>query len=171
MVQDLQGKIAERSIGVLDPLAGIRFSKGNTEVFTEGFHFPGLLLLWYAHLSGLCKGVQVFNTLFEIAILNTRLETKLMLDSTGVGIDQLKSRSAESSAFSTFWPKKWLTAFRASPPFPNPLHAHQRGSKWSLQDSAQRESTETSISCLRCNARRQKKCGKKSRDRRRYREP
>ena len=89
MVQDLEGEVAERLLGALDPLARVRLCKRNAQELASGLQLAVLASFGNIYFSGLGEGVKVFDTLFEVRVVNARLKPESVLDGTRECIEKI----------------------------------------------------------------------------------
>lgn len=91
MVQDLKRQVTERLLGALDPLAGVRLSKGNAQELSGGLQLAILACLWDIDFGGLGECVKVLDALLQVRVVDSRLESESVLDGTCVGIEKIQS--------------------------------------------------------------------------------
>lgn len=82
VVQDLEWQVAEGLLGALDPLTGVRLGKRNAQEFTSRLQFAVFAGLGNVDFSSLGEGVEILDALLEVRVVNTRLESKSVLDGT-----------------------------------------------------------------------------------------
>ena len=93
MGENLERQVSQRLLRLLDSLAGIGLSEGNTKVFANRFHLAIFLWLRDIGLGSFGESVQVCNAFSETVIFDSWLESDLVHDSAGVGDDQVEGRA------------------------------------------------------------------------------
>lgn len=167
MAEDFEREVTEGLLGALDPLAGVRLSKGDAQVFTCGLELSGFLRLGDVGLSDLGERLEVFDALLEIGIVDTGLEAELVLHGAGEGVDQVESRAVTSLVRFRKGVDETLTFWRVDPPFRGRHRARQRGPRRYARSSGLPIVIATSTCGPRCNARTRMKFGRRWQDRRR----
>ncbi len=92
MVQDFERQVTKGLLGALDPLAGVRLGECDTEVFTNSldlllFSRPGDF-----EIGSAGKGIEVFDAIAEIRVVDTRFEAEPVLDGAGKGVEEVECR-------------------------------------------------------------------------------
>lgn len=101
VVEDFERQVTERFLGALDPLAGIGLGKSDAEVFTNGLQLLLISGSGDVDFGSTSKGVEELNTVAEIGVVNTRLESKPVLDGAGICVEQIEGRQLVKQVFLT----------------------------------------------------------------------
>lgn len=93
VIKDFEREVTKRLLGALYPLTRVGLGESDTKIFANSLDLP--LLLWFGdiNLSSLGKSVQELDPLAKIGVINTRLESKPVLDRAGKGVKEVQGSS------------------------------------------------------------------------------
>ncbi len=98
MVEDLKRQVTKRLLGALDPLARVGLGECDTQELSSGLQLAVIVCLGNVDFGSLCESVQILDTLLEVGVVNTRLKSESVLDSTCVGVEKVQSSSAHAKS-------------------------------------------------------------------------
>jgi hypothetical protein len=93
VVEDLEREIAERFLGTLDALAGVRFGEGYAQVFSDSLQFSRLMRLGNFSFGILREGVEIFYAVPKVFVVDARFEAELVFDCTRKSYNEIESRT------------------------------------------------------------------------------
>jgi hypothetical protein len=90
MAQNLKRQVTKRFLGALNSLARVGLSKGQSQVLASSLDTARLAGLGDLGFGNFSKGLEVFNAIFEVCVVDAGLEAELVHDGAGEGYNEVE---------------------------------------------------------------------------------